>query len=116
MREPQLEPVTDDLLRRITDAIVGAVNPVKVILFGSYARGNARQDSDVDLLVVEERPFGPDHSRRADFGRILRALADVLVPIDVLLFSRGEVERFAGNRSHIIAEALREGRVLHERA
>ena len=57
--------VTPDLLREMTDAIVQAAQPLRVILFGSHARGNARADSDVDLLVVEEQPFGPGHNRLA---------------------------------------------------
>ena len=52
-------PVTDALLDQMVQAIVAEVDPEQVILFGSRARGDAREDSDVDLVVVEAEPFGP---------------------------------------------------------
>ena len=95
--------------------IVRTADPTKVVLFGSHARGDARGDSDVDLLVVEEHPFGPGHDRLEEAGRLWRALARFFVPKDILLFGRDEVARWAGGRNHVIARALREGRVLYER-
>ena len=57
-------PVTDNLLNQMVQAIVAEVDPEQVILFGSRARGDAREDSDVDLVVVEAEPFGKTRSRR----------------------------------------------------
>jgi predicted nucleotidyltransferase len=111
-RAPQ---VTENLLREITAAIVREVAPERVILFGSHARGGSRPDSDVDLLVVEDRPFGPGRSRREEAARLWRLLARFPVPKDILVYSRDEVARWSGSRNHVIAHALREGRVLHER-
>ncbi|MHB1041133.1 MAG: nucleotidyltransferase domain-containing protein, partial [Desulfobacteria bacterium] len=45
-------PVTRGQLRRVGEKIAGLPGVEKVILFGSYARGNPTPDSDVDLLVV----------------------------------------------------------------
>ena len=109
-------PVTEEQLRQITEAIVAAVDPAGVLLFGSCARGTARPDSDVDLLIVEDRPFGPERSRLDEIGRIMRSLMGFLVPIDVLLYSRDEVERWRDSRFHIVGQALREGRMLHGHA
>ena len=55
-----MAPVTDALLDQMVQAIVAEVDPEQVILFGSRARGDAREDSDVDLVVVEAEPFGKD--------------------------------------------------------
>lgn len=45
---------TEDMIAKMVKAIVDEVDPVQIILFGSQAKGNAKPDSDVDLLVVEE--------------------------------------------------------------
>ena len=109
------EPVTPALLRAMTQEIVRAVQPLKIVLFGSHARGDARFDSDVDLLVIEERPFGPGRSRVDEAGRLWQALARFFVPKDILVYSRDEVGRWAGSRNHVIAHALRDGKILYER-
>ena len=67
--------INDIIISQITECIVKEVNPVRIILFGSLARGNAREDSDVDLLVIEDAPFGEGRSRFRETGRINRALA-----------------------------------------
>ena len=66
--------VTAALLDQIVRTIVDEVDPEQVVLFGSRARGDARPDSDVDLLVVESEPFGTSRSRHAEIVRLGRAL------------------------------------------
>ena len=105
------EAVLDGMVR----AIVAEVDPDEVILFGSRARGDATVDSDVDLVVVEAAPFGPGRDRRAEAARVWRALADFDVPTDVLVYSHDEVEYWRDSRNHVLARALREGRVLYRR-
>ena len=107
--------VDDALLRRLVTAIVDAADPEQVILFGSYARGDARAESDVDLVVVEAEPFGPGRDRRAETVRLWRALAGFGIPKDILIYSRDEVEYWRDSLNHVLARALREGRVLYER-
>ena len=108
-------PVTDDLLDRMVRAIVDAVDPEQVILFGSRARGDAREGSDVDLIVVESEPFGKTRSRRLEAARVYEALADFDSLTDVLLYSRDEVRHRRNSANHVLARALREGRVLYGR-
>jgi hypothetical protein len=67
----------------------------------------------VDLLVVEAKPFGPGNDRRREMTRLWRALAGFAVGKDILVYSRDEVERWRSARNHVIARALREGRLLH---
>ena len=57
--------IDDHLLARMVRIIVDQVNPEHVILFGSRARGDHRDNSDVDLIVIEAEPFGPGRSRAA---------------------------------------------------
>lgn len=107
--------VTDQLLQDISDKIVAAVQPKMVILFGSYARGTAGPDSDLDFIVVEDGPFGPERSRRAEMVKLWRLLRDVRVPKDFLVFTPEEMEKWRDSPNHIVAHALREGRVMYER-
>ena len=107
--------VTDALLDQMVQAIVDEVDPEQVILFGSRARGEEREDSDVDLVVVEAEPFGKTRSRRLEAVRLWRTLSRFVVPKDILVYSRDEAERWRGSIDHVLARALREGWVLYER-
>ncbi len=97
-------------------AIVEEVDPEQVILFGSRGRGDARVSSDVDLLVIEAESFGPGRSKHAEMNRLYRALRHFRVPKDILVFSNEEVEYWRDSLNHVLARALREGKVLYERA
>ncbi len=107
--------VDDALLQRMTAALVEAADPEQVILFGSRARGEAGPDSDVDLIVVEAEPFGPERDRFAEALRLWRTLGGFRVAADVLVYSRDEVEYWRDSLNHVLARALREGRILYER-
>jgi predicted nucleotidyltransferase len=106
----------DSLIREMVDTIIREANPDTVILFGSRARGDARPDSDVDLLIVESEPFSPQRSRRQETARLYLALRKLAMPKDLLLYSRDEFERLKESEYHIVGRAQREGRVLHARA
>lgn len=107
--------VTDDTLDRMVRAIVAEVDPERVILFGSRARGDAGAESDVDLVVVEAEPFGPGRSRHDELVRLYHALADFRVAADVLVYSNADVAYWRDSLNHVLARALREGRMLYER-
>ncbi|MFA5354583.1 MAG: nucleotidyltransferase domain-containing protein [Thermodesulfovibrionales bacterium] len=111
-----MDIVTEDMLREITKAIVDAVHPLKVILFGSYVKGYAGPESALDFMVVEDAPFGASRSRRREIGNIHRHLKGFRIPMDVLVYSKDELEIWTGARNHVISHAVREGRVMYERA
>ncbi len=107
--------VTDKLLEEMTRKIVETVNPRQVVLFGSRARNDSHSTSDIDLLVVEDEPFGPTRSRRNEMAKLWRALSGFDVAKDILVYAFEEVERWRHSRSHVVAHALRHGRILYER-
>ena len=107
--------VTDGLLDRMVRAIVDEVDPEQVILFGSRARGDEREDSDIDLIVVEAEPFGPERRRHRELVRLYHALAGFLVAADILVYSTQDVDYWRDSLNHVLARALREGKVLYER-
>lgn len=111
-----MTPVSDALLRRMVRAIVDASDPEQVILFGSRGRGDFTERSDVDLIVVEAAPFGPGRSRHAAMNRLYRAVAGFGVPTDILTYSLDDVQYWRDSRNHVLARALREGKVLYERS
>jgi len=92
--------------------IAVAQGPVKVILFGSYARGDASEDSDLDLLVVEKEIPDPT----GEYVRLREAIGAVGFGVDLLVFSEAEFERRRDWCSTPVYWAIREGRVLHASA
>lgn len=106
---------TEDMIAGMVKAIVDEVDPVRIILFGSQAQGNATTDSDVDLLVVDDEPFGPQRSRHKQIKRIRRSISAYRIPKDILVYSQNEVDRWRDSINHIIARSLRDGKVLYER-
>ena len=108
-------PVNDILLQEMTKIIVDTVDPQQVILFGSYARGTANAGSDIDFMIVADQAFTAGHSRRQEMARLWRRLARFMMPKDILIYSRDEVERWRHTKNHVIAHAFREGKLLYER-
>lgn len=111
------QPDTDEegLLRKIVDVIVRERSPQAVILFGSRARGDARADSDVDLLIIEKEPFSPQRSRRKEVAHLQMALRKLPFSKDILLYSREEFEHWRHSLNHMVGRASREGKVMHGR-
>ena len=95
------------LVRRLVETI----DPDRIILFGSRARGDHRPDSDVDLLIVKP---SEDPPARRDV-RAYRAIMDLPIPKDVLWYTPDEVRDWGEVRNHIVSRALREGKVLYEK-
>ena len=108
--------VTDAVIDQMVHAIVAEADPEMVILFGSRARGDFRAHSDVDLIVVETEPFGPRRSRHKEMLRLRQVLRPFAVPVDVLVYSQDDVEYWRDSLNYVLARALREGRVLYQRA
>ncbi|CAE6503264.1 DNA polymerase III subunit beta [Nitrosomonas nitrosa] len=103
------------LLQHMVDTIVREASPEAIILFSSRARGDARPDSDVDLLIVETDPFSPQRSRRKEAARLYIALKGLAISKDLLLYSRDEFEQWKNSMNHVVGRAVREGKVLHGR-
>lgn len=106
--------VTEELLQELTDIIVREVKPRMIILFGSHARGTARSDSDLDFLVVEDGPFDAQRSRRGEMTRLGNVMFDYFIPMDFLVFTPQEIDKWKNAKNHVIAHALKEGRTLYE--
>lgn len=100
-----------DQLPEITRRIIQTSNPDKIILFGSYARGNFSADSDLDLLVIVP---GVKHLRQESI-RVRRALRGLLVPVDIVIATPEQINRLGNVAGLIYQSAMSEGKVLYER-
>jgi len=101
-------------IQSMAAAVARTVNPLYVVLFGSYARGDMHDGSDIDLLIVEREDFDERHPRREELSRIRRALQPFKGAKDILVFSRVEMLRFSDSVNHVLGKAFREGKILYE--
>jgi predicted nucleotidyltransferase len=104
--------LADETVARLTRLLVEAAHPRRLILFGSYARGDAREDSDVDVMVVEERPA----DRLMEMVRLNRLLRGLEVAVDLLVVSEEKFNHWRDTPGNVYFEASSEGRVLYEAA
>ena len=107
----QREAASLNLLPEITQRILAVSDPEKIILFGSFARGEEQPDSDLDLMVVIKVVQSP----RAESVRLRRALRGLLVPIDIVVATPEQLERHRNTVGLIYRTILSEGKVLYER-
>ena len=98
------------LVGEIVRRIVETVQAERVILFGSRARRDARPESDVDLLVIAYSTQ-PRYRRSAPLYGVL---SDILVPMDIMVYTPEEVEEWKNVRQAFVTTAIREGKVLYE--
>ena len=104
-------PVTGQLLDEVVRRVLSVGSPHKIVLFGSWARGNARPDSDLDLLIIEDSAL-PRYQRSA---RYRRALCGVFPAKDVVVWTPSEVEEWKAVPNAFISTVLSEGKLLYER-
>lgn len=111
MRLTKVKQVDDSLLQEVVKRIVEAVDPDKIILFGSYAYGKPHEGSDLDILVVMESDL-PRYKRSVP---IYRALAGLLIPKDVLVYTPQEIEAWKDVPQAFITSIVKKGRVIYEK-
>ena len=105
-------PTAPDWLPAIVERIVRRFDPVRIILFGSHARGKPRPDSDLDLLVV--LPEAPDRRRAA--VEIMRELRDLPVSKDIIVSTLEHLAQRGQVNGLVYKAALEEGKVIYEHA
>ncbi len=109
------QPEDEKLLGAVTTAIVDAVDPDEIILFGSRARKEHRPDSDYDFLVVVPDSRNLDENRLKLSGDLYIALMPFRIPKDILLYSASEAASKREDRWSVVRRSYNEGRRLYAR-
>jgi predicted nucleotidyltransferase len=110
VRSAQVRDLQPDVIKEVLQRILRVVQPKRMVLFGSAARGQMTPDSDLDLLVIVP---GPAH-RRTIAQVIYRNLHDVLIPVDIIVATEDDVEMHGQAIGSILRPALQEGKVIYE--
>ena len=101
--------VDQEALDELIQRIVEAVHPLRIILFGSAARGEMGPDSDVDVMVVM-----PEGTHRLDtMGYLYRSVRGLGVPFEVVVATPEDLARYGDRPGLIYKAALREGRTVY---
>ncbi len=103
--------VTDEKVKKAVQKIVEISQPVKVILFGSYVRGETTINSDLDILVITSDNIS---NSRKESVRIRRALRGISMPMDVLVIPQTRWDVMKEVPGLIYREVLMKGKVVYE--
>lgn len=102
-------PPDPSQVSKLVQGIVDEVHPLRIILFGSAARGEARPTSDVDVLVV--MPDGTHRRRTAQ--RLYRVLQGMTIPFDIIVATPADLQEHRDNIGLIYRTILQEGKTLY---
>jgi predicted nucleotidyltransferase len=106
------ETITPELIEYIVEKIVREIQPEKIILFGSYARGDFNQGSDLDLFIIKESK---------ESSRIMRRKVESLLwgrrfPMDIIVRKPEEVAwNFRAKNPFYLYHIFKDGKVLYEK-
>ena len=98
------------ILGDVIERIVRAARPERIVMFGSAARGTMGPNSDLDLLVIKAGTF----KWTRVYERIVTELRGKTAPVDFILVSRDDIERFGNSPALVIYPAIREGKTVYE--
>ena len=102
-----IKPILNEMVRRL----VKHFNPIKIILFGSYARREPHHTSDVDLLVVVDGPVNT-YEKAVKMRDVLDGLG---VEKDIKVTTPERIKEVGDDVGYVIYYALKEGVMLYER-
>lgn len=102
-------PYEQKIIADLTHRIVNAAHPLRIILFGSAARGERRSDSDIDILVVM-----PDGTHCLNTTRYLyRQICGLGFPVDIMVTTPSILNRHKNNIGLIYRTVLAEGKEIY---
>ena len=106
------DPLNRDTIQAITQLIVERFEPEQIIMFGSCARGDTDENSDLDLLVVLRHN---DEQGREGHGIRLAIAESFLLPVDVLIRSADVIAKYRRDPNSMISRMLEDSEILYDR-
>jgi len=103
--------IDSNKINEVVTKIATKFNPDKIILFGSYANGTPNEDSDLDLLIVQDSDL-PMQKRGLD---IRLSLIGTMIPIDLLIYTKSEFDQEKNKSFSFLNSAIRNSKILYER-
>jgi len=97
-----------EAINRLTELLIEAAKPKRIIMFGSQARGEAGEDSDLDVMVVEEGVS----DRVGEMVRLNRLLHSLDITVDLLVVNAEKFNYWCDTPGNVYVEAAAEGEVL----
>ena len=104
--------MSPELLKRVVDRLVQGLHPDRIYMFGSQARGEAGESSDIDLLVVVPDSDLPRHRREALSYDLLWGLK---TPVDVIVLTQAEFQQASRVKTSLASTVQAEGKMLYGR-
>ena len=101
--------IPNSVIREIARLIAEKFQPQKIILFGSYARGNPRPESDVDLLIVMDTPL-----KESKQALQIRRHLGVMFGMDLIVRTPQRLAERIEMGDWFLKDVLKEGKVLYE--
>lgn len=111
--KPSLPHLDEELRKEIVQRIVAAIDPRKIVLFGSRAQGTHRPESDIDLLVIADSAE-PRYKRAVPIYATLSDLP-IEVDTDIIVYTPLEIAAWRDASAAFVTSALAGGTVLYER-
>lgn len=104
--------ISEDTIKKAINRLVDVSNPEKIYLFGSYARGDAQKQSDLDFLVIEKTL----KNRRKEMVRLHDAIRSMRIPVDILVISESTFKEWSEVPGTVINKAKTEGLLYYEKS
>jgi uncharacterized protein len=98
-------------ISNIVIRIATNIHPDKIYLFGSYATGQANEDSDIDLLVVKDSSE-PKYKRNIEIQRLLIGSK---LPVDIVVYTNEEFEKEKYSQHSFVNLAIQGAQLMYER-
>jgi predicted nucleotidyltransferase len=102
--------IDNDLIKQIVEKLVQSAHPTKIILFGSCARNEMKEGSDIDLLVIEQNY----ENKGKEMVRLRNAIGNIGLAVDLLVYSQQEINDWGHLPGTALYAGLKEGKTIYE--